>query len=49
MKRSNLVYFIVGIVITAAICFGVYKYHEEQKPAGVQLSVGEHGVKIEAN
>ncbi|MCS4089948.1 hypothetical protein [Rhizobium sp. BK176] len=49
MTRNNIVYFIVGVVITAAVGFGVYKYHEEQKPEGIQLSVGENGVKIEAN
>jgi hypothetical protein len=49
MKRNNYLYLIIGILVAAVVGFSVYTYQEEKKPEGVQLSIGENGVKIEAN
>lgn len=49
MKRNIIFYFIIGVLTAAVIGLAIYTYREEQKPEGVQLSIGESGVKIEAN
>lgn len=49
MKRNNILYVIIGVLTAAVVGFCIYTYQEKQKPEGVQLSIGEDGVKIEAN
>lgn len=49
MKRGNILYLIIGLLTAAVVGFGIYTYQERKKPDGVQLSIGESGVKIEAN
>lgn len=49
MKRNNILYLIIGVLTAAVVGFAIYTYRDEQKPDGVQFSIGESGVKIEAN
>jgi len=49
MNRSNNLYLIIGALIVVVIGLGVYVYQEESKPKGVQMSIGQDGVKIEEN
>ncbi len=49
MKRSKLPYFIIGMLVAVVIGGGAYIYHEKTKPEGIQLNIGENGVKLEAN
>lgn len=49
MKRNKILYFIIGVLAAVVVGFGIYTYHEKTKPEGVQLSIGENGVKLESN
>ncbi|TWF56700.1 hypothetical protein [Neorhizobium alkalisoli] len=47
MTRSNNLYFIIGALVVVVIGLGAYVYHEQTKPKGVELSIGENGVKVQ--
>jgi hypothetical protein len=49
MTRKNFIYMIIGALLAGAIGLGIYTYQEQKEPEGVQLSIGEQGVKLEAN
>lgn len=49
MKRSNFLYLVIGVLVAAVAGFSIYTYQKEKEPEGVQLSIGENGVKLEAN
>ncbi|PSH64570.1 MULTISPECIES: hypothetical protein [Phyllobacterium] len=48
MNRNGL-YLIVGALLVVVVGLGIYVYHEETKPAGVELKIGEGGISIEEN
>ncbi|MGE0213906.1 MAG: hypothetical protein AB7S41_19630 [Parvibaculaceae bacterium] len=48
MNRNGL-YVLIGILIAAVVGLGAYVYHEENKPSGVELRIGEDGVSLEGN
>ena len=49
MSRNNGLYLIIGALVVAVIGLGTYVYQEEQKPDGVELTIGQNGVSIEEN
>ncbi|MGK6312854.1 hypothetical protein [Neorhizobium sp. DT-125] len=49
MTRSNNLYLIIGALILVIVGLGFYVYREETKPEGVQISIGENGIKVEEN
>lgn len=49
MTRSNNLYLIIGALIVVVAGLSFYLYREETKPEGVQISIGENGVKVEGN
>ncbi|MBC2773553.1 hypothetical protein H6M51_11815 [Rhizobium sp. AQ_MP] len=49
MSRNNGLYLIIGALAVAVIGLGMYVYQEEQKPDGVELTIGQNGVSIEEN
>ncbi len=49
-SSNNFLYLIVGILIAAAVGFGIYYFTEgDGGPDKVEISVGEDGVKIDGN
>jgi hypothetical protein len=49
MSRNNGLDLIIGAFVVAVIGLGTYVYQEEQKPDGVELTIGQNGVSIEEN
>ena len=49
MARNNKLSFIIGALVVVVIGLGVYVYHEETKPEGVELSIGQDGIKLQEN
>ncbi|MGF9562307.1 hypothetical protein [Neorhizobium sp. JUb45] len=49
MSRNNGLYLIIGALIIAVVGLGAYVVNEESKPKGVELSIGQDGVKVEEN
>lgn len=48
-SSSNFVYLIIGLLVAAAAAFGIYYFTEgDGGPRGLEVSVGEDGVKIDA-
>lgn len=47
MNRSNGLYLVIGALIVAVVVLGGYVYHEQTKPKGVELSIGQDGVKVQ--
>ncbi|MGG7517128.1 hypothetical protein ACQ3G6_04470 [Allorhizobium undicola] len=47
MNRNNGLYLIIGALVVVVIGLGVYVYREETKPKGVELSIGQDGVKVQ--
>jgi RsiW-degrading membrane proteinase PrsW (M82 family) len=49
VARTNNLYLIIGALLVVVIGLGFYVYREESKPKGVELSIGQGGVKVEQN
>jgi len=49
MTRSNGLYLIIGALVIAVVGLGAYVVNEESKPKGVELSIGQDGVKVQEN
>lgn len=47
MNRNNGLYLLVGALAVVVVGLGGYIYHEETKPKGVELSIGQNGVSVE--
>ena len=47
LNRSNGLYLVIGALIVAVVVLGGYVYHEQTKPKGVELSIGQDGVKVQ--
>lgn len=48
MKQNSL-YLIIGILIAAVVALGIYVYHEESKPDGVEIKIGNSGISVDGN
>ena len=46
MARTNSLYFVIGALVVIVAGFAFYAYHEETKPEGVSISIGENGVQV---
>jgi RsiW-degrading membrane proteinase PrsW (M82 family) len=49
VARTNNLYLIIGALLVVVIGLGFYVYREESEPKGVELSIGQDGVKVEQN
>ncbi|MDR6814990.1 RsiW-degrading membrane proteinase PrsW (M82 family) [Neorhizobium sp. 2083] len=49
MARTNNLYLIIGALIVVVIGLGFYVYREESKPKGIELSIGQNGIKVQEN
>ncbi len=49
MTRNNGLFLIIGALVVVVIGLGAYVYNEESKPKGVELSIGQDGVKVQEN
>jgi RsiW-degrading membrane proteinase PrsW (M82 family) len=47
VRSTNGLYFVVGALIVVVGGLGAYIYHEQTKPKGVEMSIGQNGVSIE--
>ncbi|MBO9123444.1 MULTISPECIES: hypothetical protein [unclassified Rhizobium] len=47
MRNSNGLYVVIGALIVVVAGLGAYIYHEQTKPKGVEMSIGQNGVSIE--
>jgi hypothetical protein len=47
LRNSNGLYVIIGALIVVVAGLGAYIYHEQTKPTGVEMSIGQNGVSIE--
>ncbi|MCM2292136.1 hypothetical protein NAC44_07295 [Allorhizobium sp. BGMRC 0089] len=47
MSRTNGLYLVIGALVVVVIGLGDYIYHEQTKPKGVELSIGQNGVSVE--
>ena len=45
--NHNVLYLVIGALAVIAGLLGYQSYQEQQKPTGVEISVGEHGISIE--
>lgn len=46
-STSNGLYLLIGALLVVVIGLGGYIYHEQTKPKGVELSIGQDGVKVQ--
>ncbi|CAN7253326.1 hypothetical protein [Neorhizobium sp. LjRoot104] len=47
MTRTNNLYLVIGALLIAVVGLGFYVYREETKPKGVELSIGQDGIKVQ--
>jgi len=47
LNRSNGLYFVIGALLVVVVGLGAYIFHEERKPEGVELSIGQNGISVE--
>jgi hypothetical protein len=46
--KLNVVYAVLGLFVLATGVFGYELYTERHRDKGVEISIGDHGVSIEA-
>lgn len=49
MTQTNNLYFIIGALIVVIAGLGIYVWHEESKPKGIEMSIGPNGVSVQEN
>jgi RsiW-degrading membrane proteinase PrsW (M82 family) len=49
VTRTNNLYLVIGALMIAVIGLSFYVYREETKPKGVELSIGQNGIKLQEN
>lgn len=49
MTQTNNLYLIIGALIIAVAGLGVYVWHEETKPKGIEMKIGPNGVSVQEN
>jgi hypothetical protein len=47
--NQNRLYLIIGALVVVVIALGVYVYHEQTKPKGVELKIDDKGISIQQN
>ncbi|MEN3146497.1 hypothetical protein ABCW43_04235 [Neorhizobium sp. IRAMC:178] len=47
MTRTNNLYLVIGALLVAVVGLSFYVYREETKPKGVELSIGQDGIKVQ--
>jgi predicted negative regulator of RcsB-dependent stress response len=45
--NRNVTTLVIGVLAVAAVVPGYQLYQERQKPMGVEISIGDHGISIE--
>ena len=45
--NRNVLYLVIGVLVTATAVFGYQLYQERQKTTGVEINVGKTGISIE--
>lgn len=48
MNRNTL-YVIIAVLAIAVVGFGIYTWHEESKPDGVEIRIDQNGLSVEQN
>jgi len=48
MKQNSL-YLVIGVLIAAVVALGIYVYHEESQPDGVEIKIGNSGISVDGN
>ena len=46
MNRNSL-YMVIGVLGITVVAIGSQFYHERQKPTGVEISIGDHGISVD--
>lgn len=49
MTRSNNLYLIIGALVVLVAALGIYVWHEESKPKGIEMNIGPNGVSVQEN
>ncbi|WP_421868898.1 hypothetical protein [Pararhizobium sp.] len=47
--NRNALYMLIGALVVVVVGLGIYVYHKESKPDGVEVKIGEGGISIEEN
>jgi hypothetical protein len=47
--KQNTLYLIIGALVVVVIALGIYVYHEQTKPKGVELKIDDKGISIQQN
>ncbi|TIQ38394.1 MAG: hypothetical protein E5X48_00480 [Mesorhizobium sp.] len=47
--KQNMLYLIIGALLVVIIALGVYIYHEQTRPKGVELKIDDKGISIQQN
>ena len=47
MTRTNILYFLVGVLAVTAAVLGYQVYEDRKEPKGVQINIGPGGLAIE--
>jgi len=49
-SSNKFLYLIVGALVAACVAFGIYYFTEgDGGPSGVEISIGEDGIKVDEN
>ncbi len=49
MNRNSGLYLVIGALVVVVVGLGAYIFHEENKPDGIEMSIGKNGISIEQN
>lgn len=49
LNRNNRLYLVIGALLVVVVGLGAYIVHEETKPDGIEMRIGENGVSIKEN
>ncbi|MER9409122.1 hypothetical protein [Mesorhizobium sp. M0589] len=47
--KQNILYLLIGALLVVVIALGIYVYHEQTKPKGVELKIDDNGISIQQN
>jgi predicted negative regulator of RcsB-dependent stress response len=49
MRRDNILYLVIGVLVVAVAVLGyqLYEAKNKKEPKGIQLQIGERGISIE--
>ncbi len=46
MNRNQL-YAVIGVLVVAVIALGVYVWHEQTRPKGVEIKIDKNGLSVQ--